>query len=146
MNSSFVIKEERLTAKEYIDFLKRSDLGSQYPEEHFEERIERLVRNVNISLAARDETGRLTGVLFALSDFAYWMFITDLGVDRDHVNQGIGRALVRYAHELASGEKNIIIYLAANENAVGFYEALGMKKAEDVMTYNKIEYTEFTVR
>ena len=29
------IKEERLTAEEYIDFLKRTDLGSQYPKERF---------------------------------------------------------------------------------------------------------------
>lgn len=34
--------EEKLTAEEYIDFLKRSDLGSQYPKERFYERISRL--------------------------------------------------------------------------------------------------------
>ena len=33
------IKEERLTAEEYIDFLKRTDLGSQYPKERFYDRI-----------------------------------------------------------------------------------------------------------
>lgn len=35
-------KEERLSAEEYIDFLKRTDLGSQYPKERFRERIEKL--------------------------------------------------------------------------------------------------------
>ena len=39
------IKSERLTAEEYIDFLKRTDLGSQYPKERFEERIPRLLAN-----------------------------------------------------------------------------------------------------
>ena len=34
-----IIKEERVTASEYIDFLKRTDLGSQYPKERFESRI-----------------------------------------------------------------------------------------------------------
>ena len=33
-------KEERLSASEYIDFLKRTNLGSQYPKERFESRIE----------------------------------------------------------------------------------------------------------
>ena len=33
------IKEERITSEEYIDFLKRTDLGSQYPKERFTERI-----------------------------------------------------------------------------------------------------------
>ena len=49
------------------------------------------------------------------------------------------------AHRIAGGEKDIAVYLIANENAIGFYEKLGMKKAEDVMRYNKIEWTEFTV-
>jgi hypothetical protein len=35
--------------------------------------------------------------------------------------------------------------LIANEDAIGFYEKLGMKKSVDVMQYNKIEWTEFTV-
>ena len=48
-------KEERLPAEEYIDFLKRTDLGSQYPKERFRERIEKLVQNASISLAARNE-------------------------------------------------------------------------------------------
>ena len=30
---NYVIKEERLTANEYIEFLKKTDLGSQYPKE-----------------------------------------------------------------------------------------------------------------
>ena len=38
MNSDIRITEERITAEEYIDFLKRTDLGSQYPKERFEER------------------------------------------------------------------------------------------------------------
>ena len=44
MNNEIIIKEEKLTAEEYIDFLKRSDLGSQYPKERFYERIYKLVK------------------------------------------------------------------------------------------------------
>ena len=75
------IREERISAEEYIDFLKRTDLGSQYPEERFEERIRKLVRTVSISLVARNENGTAIGVLFGLTDFAYWLYITDLGTD-----------------------------------------------------------------
>ena len=50
---------ERVTAEEYIDFLKRTDLGSQYPKERFEERIGKLVKNVAISVTAREENGEL---------------------------------------------------------------------------------------
>ena len=39
-----------------------------------------------------------------------------------------------------------VILLSAQKNAVPFYEKLGMKKADDVMQYNHIEWTEFTVQ
>ena len=69
-----------------------------------------------------------------------------MGVDRDYEGQGIGRQLVETAHNIAGGKKDIAIYLVANENAIPFYEKLGMKKAEDVMQYNNIEWTSFTVQ
>ena len=146
IDSKIEIAEERLSSDEYIDFLKRTNLGSQYPKERFVERITKLVDTVPISLVARNEHKLIVGVLFGLTDFAYWLYVTDLGVARDHEGQGIGRRLMKTAHDIAGGEKNIAVYLIANENAVGFYEKLGMKKANDVMQYNHIEWTEFTVQ
>ena len=146
MKQGITIKEERLSADEYIGFLKRSDLGSQYPKERFEERIAKLVKNVSISLIARNEDGLIVGVLFGLTDFCYWLYITDLGVDRDYERQGIATKLMKTAHELAGGEKNIAVYLIANENAEAFYEKLGMVKSNDVMQYNHIEWTGWTVK
>lgn len=140
-----IIQAERLTAEEYIDFLKRTDLGSQYPEERFHERIERLVKNADISITARTQNNELTGVLFGITDYAYWLFITDLGVDRRYTGMGIGKKLMETAHEMAGGEKDIILYTCANENAVGFYEKIGMKAAGDVMVKNHVEWTSFTV-
>ena len=145
MNNNVVIREERISADEYIDFLKRTDLGSQYPKERFRERIEKLVRNVSVSLVARNENNQITGVLFGLTDFAYWLYVTDLGVDREYVRQGIGKQLMKTALAAAGGEKDIAVYLIANENAVPFYKSLGMKKADEVMKNNHIEWTEFTV-
>lgn len=139
------IKSERLTADEYIDFLARTDLGSQYPRERFETRIPKLLENASVSLAARNEDGLLVGVLLGLTDFAYWLYVTDLGVDRDYERRGIGRRLMGEALDLAGGEKDIAVYLIANENAVPFYEKLGMKQAAEVMKYNHIDWTEFTV-
>lgn len=73
MNKTITIMEERLSPEEYIDFLKRTDLGSQYPKERFEERVARLLKNATISLAARNESGLLAGVLLGLTDYAYWL-------------------------------------------------------------------------
>lgn len=145
MKENIQIVEQRLTPEEYIEFLKRTNLGSQYPKERFEERIAKLVKNVSFSLVAKNEDNKIVGVLFGLTDFAYWLYVTDLGVDRAYEGQGIGRRLMKTAHELAGGEKDIAVYLIANENAIPFYEKLGMEKSEDVMQYNKIEWTGFTV-
>ena len=142
---NITISEERISAEEYIEFLKRTDLGSQYPKERFEERIAKLVKNVSISLIARNKESLVVGVLFGLTDFCYWLYITDLGVDRNYERRGIASRLMKKAHEIAGGEKDIAVYLIANENAVPFYQKLGMKFSDDVMQYNHIEWTEWTV-
>ena len=141
----FEIKEERLTASEYIEFLKHTDLGSQYPKERFEERIAKLVKNASISLVARDESDKIIGVCFGITDFAYWLFITDLGVIRECTGMGVGKALVAKLHEIAGGIDNIIMYTCVNENAIPFYEKIGMYKPDDVMVYNHVEWTDFVV-
>ena len=141
----YTISQERLTAAEYIDFLKTTNLGSQYPKERFRERIETLVSNVPISLVARDENGTVIGAVFGITDFAYWLFVTDLGVARDWEKKGIGTALLQQAHAAAGGEKDIAMYLVANENAIPFYEKFGMWKPTEVMEYNHIDWTPFTV-
>lgn len=139
------IREERFSPEEYIEFLKTTDLGKQYPKERFQKRIETLVKTVPISLAARNESGKLVGILFGLTDYSYWLFVTDLGVARDYERRGIGTKLMKTAHALAGGEKDIAVYLVANENAVPFYESLGMKHSTDVMQYFNIDWTSWTV-
>ncbi len=139
------IENKRLSAEEYIEFLKHTDLGSQYPQERFHSRIEKLVKNASISLVAEDEDG-ICGVLLGLTDFAYWLYVTDLGVVREKARRGIGRALMERALQEAGGEKDINVYLVANDNAIPFYEKLGMRKSLDVMEYCKADWTEFTVQ
>ena len=142
---NITINSERITAEEYIDFLKKTDLGSQYPKENFELRIEKLVKNASISLVARNEHNEIVGVCFGITDFAYWLFITDLGVIRSCTGQGIGRQLIFKALEAAGGEDEIVMYTCANEDAIPFYEKIGMKKSEDIMEYNRMPWTSFTV-
>lgn len=55
------------------------------------------------------------------------------------------RLTVRDGEKIAGGEKDIAMYLIANDNAIPFYEKLGMKLSTGVMQYNRIEWTEFTV-
>lgn len=148
---NYTIQQERLSPEAYIEFLRHTDLGSQYPKERFHERIAILVEKASISLTARDADGALIGVCFGITDFAYWLFITDLGVVREWTGRGVGKTLVRELHQIAGeglaggGEENIIMYTCANENATGFYEKLGMVKPDDIYMLNKVIWTDFTV-
>lgn len=45
-------EHENLSFEEYYDFLKRSDLGSQYPQERFEERIRKLLPTRSVAITA----------------------------------------------------------------------------------------------
>lgn len=139
------LRTEYVGAEEYIDFLRRSDLGKQYPKEDFQQRVSDLVGNIQISLIARNKQSQIVGICFGLTDFAYWLLVTDLGTDRTYEKQGLGKALMEIAHELAGGEKKIIVFAYANENAIPFYEKIGMRETKSMMIKDNIEYTEFVV-
>ena len=139
------LRTEYVGAEEYIDFLRRSDLGKQYPKEDFQQRVSDLVGNIQISLIARNEQSQIVGICFGLTDFAYWLMITDLGTDRTYEKQGLGKALMEIAHEIAGGENKIIVFAYANENAIPFYKKIGMKEARSMMIKDNIAYTEFVV-
>lgn len=136
---------ERLSAEEYIDFLKRTDLGSQYPKQRFYERIPKVLENVDISVTARTDDGKLVGVCLGLTDFVYFLFLTDLGVDRDYVKQGIGSTLVRRAHQLAGGEADITLSTISHDDAIEFYRSLGIKNQPNLMVKFCTEWEDFVV-
>jgi GNAT superfamily N-acetyltransferase len=139
------IRHERIGASEYIAFLATTGLGQQYPAEDFVERVSTLVNNVQISLVARNPAGSVVAICFGLTDFAYWLFLTDLGVAQGYERLGIGRRLMTIAHELAGGEERIVQFCYANENAMPFYEKLGMRQSTDVIEKDKVRWTSFTV-
>lgn len=120
-------------------------MGSQYPGERFRERIGKLVGNASISLTARDGKGIVVGVCLGLTDYAYWLLVTDLGIDRGFTGKGIGGELMRLAREAAGGRRDIVVFAYANAEAVGFYEKMGMKRSSDMMELTDIEWTSFSV-
>lgn len=134
--------DERLQFDEYADFLTRTDLGSQYPEEDFMERMPTLLKNYSVGITARDEDGTLVGACLGVTDFAYYLFVIDLGVVRGHQKQGIGKTLLRMAHEAAGGEDKICMVLDSASSARGFYEKFGFEHWQSIMVYDKEPWTE----
>ncbi len=136
---------ERLEFDEYVDFLKRSDLGSQYPRQDFESRIPKVLANVDLCLTARNQDGLLVGICFGLTDWAYFLFLTDLGVDRSYVRQGIGRKLVEMAVEKAGGPANITIATISHDDALPFYGSMGIVNDENLVVRFCSDWESFVV-
>ena len=139
------LSDEQLEYDEYVEFLRHSDIGHMYPRERFAGRLRRLLAHYDVCTTARD-SGQLVGVCLGLTDFAYFLFLTDLGVHRSYTGQGIGRRLVKDSHDLAGGEADITMFTHANEDAIGFYEKCGLKRLHRGMIKECSEFTEFTVQ
>ena len=88
MREEIKIREERISPAEYISFLRRTDLGSQYPKERFQERISKLVNNVTISLVARNRNDLIVGVLFGLNLYRY--DFTGILMHAEHLEAALG--------------------------------------------------------
>jgi ribosomal protein S18 acetylase RimI-like enzyme len=137
--------DERLSVEAYIDFLKRSDLGSMYPKQRFDERIGRLLQYATVMITARTAAGLLVGICLGLTDFAYFLYLTDIGVDRAYTRQGIGSRLLALAHEQAGGEDDICIITWSNKNATAFYEAYGMQPLTTARAKECTQWEAFSV-
>lgn len=137
--------DERLEFAEYREFLTRTDLGSQYPRKNFEARVSRVLQTVDICVTARNEAGRLIGICFGLTDFAYFLFLTDLGVDRDYARRGIGRELVRLAIEQAGGPDDITVTTISNDEAIDFYKRCEMVNEPDLVVRYCRDWESFVV-
>lgn len=136
---------ERLEFEEYVDFLKRCDLGSQYPKQDFEARVRTLLKNADICITARNQNGLLIGISFSVTDFAYFLFLTDLGVARDYAGQGIGRQLLQRTQEKAGGEENITVITQSAKNAVGFYDTCGFHSDDTLRVKDCTAWESFVV-
>lgn len=130
---------------EYVEFLGRSDLGSEYPKKNFDSRIRTLLRHVDIAISARSKDGTLVGVCLGLTDFAYFLYLTDLGVDRDYERQGIGSTMIKLAHEQAGGDDDICMITWCNEAAMPFYESCGLKRIANGVAKEATDWKLFTV-
>ena len=129
MSATFHLEPD-LSREEFIDVLVRSTLAERRPVEQAAT-IEAMLRQADVIATARWE-GLLVGVARALTDLAYCTYLSDLAVDERYQHQGIGRELVRVAHE-AAGLHTMLVLLAAPK-AQTYYPRLGMVRHDSCWT------------
>lgn len=96
--------------------------------------MDQLVRGVARStfvLTARNEQGKLIGLVRALSDGETIVYVQDLLVSPDHQRQGVGRALLlRLLHE-TKGIRQTVLITDDTASLRAFYESCGLTEAHD---------------
>jgi predicted N-acetyltransferase YhbS len=117
--------EPDLALEEFIDVLRRSTLAERRPVDDAR-RIDAMLRNADLTVTARSETGLLVGISRALTDYSYCTYLSDLAVDQAFQSRGIGRELIHRTHE-AAGVDTALILLAA-PGARTYYPHIGMRQ------------------
>jgi ribosomal protein S18 acetylase RimI-like enzyme len=112
-----------LGVDEFIDVLERSTLAERRPVGELET-IRGMLAHADIIVTARSGS-LLVGISRAITDRHFCTYLSDLAVDRDYQNRGIGKELIRRTHESA-GLHTTLILLAAPK-ARTYYPHVGMQ-------------------
>jgi len=118
--------EPSLTATEFIDVLERSTLAERRPVDDLDT-IQGMLRHADVIVTARVNS-LLVGVSRSITDFSFCTYLSDLAVDQAFQGRGIGRELLRRAHE-AAGLHTTLLLLAAPK-AESYYPQIGLTKHE----------------
>jgi ribosomal protein S18 acetylase RimI-like enzyme len=118
--------ENDLNPDEFRIVLINSTLGERRPVNDLE-RIEQMVKSAGLIITARDN-GKLVGVARALTDFVYCTYLSDLAVDKEYQNRGIGKELIKQI-KLKTPKAKLILLSAPK--AVNYYPKIGMTRHDN---------------
>lgn len=91
------------------------------------ERLARMVEGADIMITAWDG-GKIVGIVRALTDYAYCCYLSDLAVDMDYQQSGIGRRLIEEV-QARIGEECSLLLLSA-PGAVDYYPKVGFDRTD----------------
>ncbi|MCC3355644.1 GNAT family N-acetyltransferase [Bacillus sp. REN16] len=116
---------EPIKAEELSNVFKTS--GIKRPTDDLK-RLQRMIENSNPLITAWDN-GQLIGVARAITDYSYCCYLSDLAVNKNYQNNGIGKELVRLLQEHIGGE--VALLLLSSPIAMEYYPKIGFEKIEN---------------
>lgn len=114
-------QDRRITPEQLAAVFTRS--GIQRPVGDLA-RLAKMLQHGNLLVTAWDGDS-LVGVARALTDFAFCCYLSDLAVDREYQQQGIGQALIGQVRG-AIGQNSMLLLLAAPD-AMAYYPKVGFE-------------------
>lgn len=115
---------ENISEEEFLNLLYASSLAERRPV-HDKECISGMLNNSNLIISARDN-GKLIGIARSVTDFHYCCYLSDIAVDLDYQNKGIGKELINQTKKKCNSLCKIILLSAPK--AVNYYPKIGFKK------------------
>jgi len=100
-------------------------------------RLGRMLSFSNVTISARDMSGRLIGVLRGLTDFSWCTYVSDLAVTSDHQKQGIGKELLEAAKTFSGPQCTLILNSAPK--ATTYYPKIGMSTVASAWHWKRTE-------
>lgn len=118
-------ESKKINAEDLADVFSKS--GIRRPVEDLP-RLQKMIDHADITVTAWDGE-KLIGIARAITDFSYCCYLSDLAVDQDYQNQGIGKELVSRVHERLGEEISLI--LLASPIALDYYPKIGFQKIQN---------------
>ena len=132
MSTVVYAREEHITADEYIDVVRKSDLARPIDDRP---RVEQMLANANLIVTARLD-GKLVGFARSLTDFCFCCYLSDLAVDPACQGKGVGKRLIEETRKAAGGDKTTTLLLSA-PTAMTFYQGIEMPHADNCFLYRR---------
>ncbi len=112
---------EPITAEQFIELLKQSTLAERRPVDD-QQCIKGMLENSNLMITAWYGE-KLVGVARSMTDFHYACYLSDLAVDKQYQNQGIGKQLQIITQQQLGDKCNLILLAAPQANS--YYDHVG---------------------
>ena len=114
-----------ITGEEVADVFKRSGINRPTADV---ERIQKMIDHGNLIITAWDGA-KLVGMARSLTDFCYCCYLSDLAVDKDYQQCGVGKELIRQTQLRLSDQVSLLLLSAPT--AMTYYPEVGFDKAEN---------------
>ncbi len=82
-----------LSVDDFIAVLNSSGLATRRPVNN-RPRLAKMLEKADLTVVARDETGKIVGVARSITDWSYCLYCSDLAVDKDYQGLGIGKKTI----------------------------------------------------